>query len=327
MAQSLKIPLAHDETGSLVSVEHAISGGQYYCPSCGAGLILRRGTVKVAHFAHKPSDICNQETIIHKTAKLVVQQAVTDWKAGKRAAPVIQRACQVCHSLIAQPLPEKVETAQLEYRLSDGFIADVALLAGNTPVAAIEIFVTHAVDDTKATNISVPYIELDGYEVLASTTTWLPLNDNLEPVTCPECVKKGIEQEQKFAKYLDKTAQIAEKTGIELPSDYYRYAPHSCWRCKKDILVFTWPERLPYEPRQPSKQPIPMSIRSVFSGMADRQYWANLCPYCHATQGDWFLFEEPDGPFFGLDCGEDTDEAFNRDLVRLAQLADYNGNL
>lgn len=320
MAQSLKIPLAHDETGSLVSVEHAISGGQYYCPSCGAGLILRRGTVKVAHFAHKPSDICNQETIIHKTAKLVVQQAVTDWKAGKRAAPVIQRACQVCHSLIAQPLPEKVETAQLEYRLSDGFIADVALLVQDKPQAAIEILVTHAVDEVKTANISVPFIELDGYAILESPTIWNPITDRFRPLTCPQC-------SQNFKKFQAKTSQVAKKTGIDLPTDYYRYAPCSCWRCKKEILVFTWPGRELHEKQPPSRQPTPNTIRFEYSKTVKGKYWANICPHCKAIQGDWFLFAEPEGPFFGLDCGEDTVEAFNRDLMTLAYWAAYNGNL
>jgi hypothetical protein len=27
--------------------------------------------------------------------------------------------------------------------------------------------------------------------------------------------------------------------------------------------------------------------------------WANTCPYCGAVQGNWFLYHEPDGAFFG----------------------------
>lgn len=320
LAQSLKIPLAHDETGCLVSVEFAIPGRQYFCPACGTLLILRRGTIKVPHFAHKPSDVCNQETIVHKTAKLIVQQAIADWKAEKTPAPVIQRACQVCHSLVAQPLPDKVETAVLEYHLSDGFIADVALLVQDKPEAVIEILVTHAVDEIKATNISVPFIELDGYAVLDSPTTWTPITDHFRSLTCPKCV-------QNFKRFQTKTSQIAKRMNLELPTDYYRYAPCSCWRCKKDILVFTWPGRQLHEMTPPRYQPVPKTIRFEYSKTVRGKYWANVCPHCQAIQGDWFLFAEPEGPFFGLDCEENTVDAFNRDLMTLAYLADYNGYL
>jgi hypothetical protein len=283
-------------------------------------LILKRGAVKVPHFAHKPSDTCNQETIIHKTAKLLVQQAIADWKAGRTQAPVVQRTCQICHSLVAQPLPDKVETAALEYQLTDGFIADVALLVGDKPEAAIEIKVTHAVGEEKAASLSAPFIEVDGYAVLDSPTNWMPITDQFKPLTCRACL-------QAFQRFQTKAAQVAKRANIELPTEYYRYALSPCWRCKKDILVFTWPGQRLHEKRQPSKQPLPKTVRYEFSKTVNGKYWANCCSHCRAIQGDWFLFAEPGGPFFGFNCYEDSAEAFHQDLMILAHLADYNGYL
>lgn len=318
MTQTLKIPLAYDMTHTLVRVEDAAPSTQYFCPACGTRLILKRGAVKVPHFAHKPSDTCNQETIIHKAAKLLVQQAIADWKAGRTAAPVVQRACQICGSLVPRPLPEKVETAALEYQLTDGFIADVALLVGDKPEAAIEIKVTHAVGEEKAANLSVPFIEVDGYAVLDSPTNWKPIVDQFRPLTCPAC-------SQAFQRFQAKAAQIAVREKIELPTEYYRYALSRCWRCEKEILVFTWPGQELHEKRQPNKQPLPKTVRYEVSQTVNSEYWANYCPYCQALQGDWFLFAEPDGPFFGFNCYEDSAEAFRQDLMILAHLANDNG--
>jgi len=314
------VPFAHDDAGCLVSVEHAIPGQQYFCPACKTPLILRRGAIKKPHFAHKPNDICSQETIVHKTAKHLVQQAIIEWKAGEAASPIIQRECQICHRLATQALPDKVETAVLEMHLSDGFIADVALMVGDQPAAAVEILVTHAVDQEKATRISVPFIEIDGYEVLKSPAAWTPITDYFKPLTCPTCVRN-------FKRFQAKAARLAQTTNIDLPREYYRYGFCSCWRCRKEILVFTWPGRQLHEVQQPNKQPIPKTIHHKYSKTVRDKYWANVCPYCRAIQGDWFLYVEPEGPFFSLHCEEESPEAFQRDLMRLAERAYYNGYL
>lgn len=37
------------------------------------------------------------------------------------------------------------------------------------------------------------------------------------------------------------------------------------------------------------------------SRMADADYFMNICPYCKAHFGDFFLFSEPEGAFFPMD--------------------------
>lgn len=44
-------------------------------------------------------------------------------------------------------------------------------------------------------------------------------------------------------------------------------------------------------------------------------------------QGDFFLYSEPDGPFFGFRSGPDTPEAFQKDLAQLDHLARYFGQV
>lgn len=170
----LRVPFAIDSELKLYSPATAEKSKNYFCPSCGESVILKQGEIRTTHFAHKISDTCNQETITHKTAKLLIQKVIQDWKSGKSNPPTLARACQICHSTINQPLPEKVDKAILEYKLSDGFIIDVALMVGDIAQAAVEIKVTHAVDDIKAGRLSIPFIELDGYEVVTNPTIWKP---------------------------------------------------------------------------------------------------------------------------------------------------------
>jgi hypothetical protein len=44
---------------------------------------------------HK-TNTCNQETIIHKTAKRLICIVVEGWKNGKNPAPVVERTCPKC---------------------------------------------------------------------------------------------------------------------------------------------------------------------------------------------------------------------------------------
>jgi hypothetical protein len=42
-------------------------------------------------------------------------------------------------------------------------------------------------------------------------------------------------------------------------------------------------------------------FRLSYSRTAEEEYWANHCGHCDALKGDFFLHNEPDGPFFRID--------------------------
>ena len=53
-----------------VHVDEANKGDLYYCVSCGEAIILRKGKIRRAHFAHKVNtENCSYETYLHKLAK------------------------------------------------------------------------------------------------------------------------------------------------------------------------------------------------------------------------------------------------------------------
>lgn len=308
---NIKIPYAFDESHQLVKIDDADKSKKYFCPACCAPVIVRKGEIKVHHYSHKANQVCNQETATHKLAKLLLQQHITDWKEGRRSAPSIRRSCHVCRTEMIRPLPDKVERAELEVRLSDGSIVDVALIALGIPVAAIEVRVTHAVDEEKEASLPVPFIEVDGDEIIAGETPINLLVDKFKPLICSTC-------KARYPMYVERAKVIAHETGQPLPGSYYRYGIHTCWKCNKKMLVYAWPNSSELENNEPGGQPRPSTVKYRYSNTQGESYWANCCPYCDAIQGDFYLYSKPDGPFFSLEPKTDTAEAFNLDMIKIA---------
>lgn len=286
----LKVPVAYDEGRNIIGPDIAEKGKRYFCPACGDSLIFKHGQIMTAHFAHRPSTICSQETITHKAAKLLIQKSIMDWKAGLSSAPQIQRQCHLCRKFFWQCVPDKVTGAELEVRLPDNHVVDIALLSNNAPIAAIEIFVTHLVDRDKATKLSIPYIELAGKDVLDNPLEWNPMSDKLNEFTCKEC-KNAI------TRFNATVRKISNDTHIGIPKSYYRYAPYKCWKCKKDIIVFWWPveyrDDVPIEELcRPKETPIPKTIQYRFTKSSKIKKWCNVCPYCGQVQGNSFVYDD-----------------------------------
>jgi hypothetical protein len=284
----LSVPFGLNDKKILVSAQNSVRNECYFCPSCGDKVILKKGEIKTAHFSHKVGNICNQETIIHKTAKFLIHTTVSDWILNKKSSPIMKRKCACCGFARKQLLPNFIDDVRLEYRLLDGSIADVILISEGNPRAVIEIKVTHAVDDIKANRISLPFIELDGNQIIQNPTVWIPLQDKFKPLICSKCKKA-------YSWFQQKISDISKVTKISLPTSYYRYAFQSCWKCNKEIIVFSWNDEIP------ALKPIPKTIQLRYSRTAGHKYWANTCPYCDSIQGDFFLHSEPDSPFFGVD--------------------------
>lgn len=52
--------VVHNKDGNRIYIDEVIGNNeQYYCPACGAELILKRGNIKTHHFAHKSLIDCD----------------------------------------------------------------------------------------------------------------------------------------------------------------------------------------------------------------------------------------------------------------------------
>ena len=200
METKLKVPFALDSAKKLNSPDNSQKSEVYFCPGCHDKVTFRKGDINIAHFSHKNSLTCTNESITHKAAKGIIQQSIRDWKAGHKPKPKCQRVCKGCHKKFNQLIPDRVDDALLEYRLPEGFIVDVALMSMGHPIGAIEVKVTHAVDEYKHENISVHYLEVDGYQVVESPLLWVVLSDKLASdfcnTRCEQAYKKRLERER-----------------------------------------------------------------------------------------------------------------------------------
>lgn len=284
------VPVASAPDGSLVRPVDADPDASYRCPGCGSRLILRRGELRRAHFAHRRGDGCSAESALHRAAKRRIKQVVEQWLDGTGPRPCISRPCPTftCDGGVVQDVPDDVTGVAEEVRLADGTIADVVLYRDEEPCAVIEVAVTHRVDRAKASRLDLPWFEVDATEVLDRPYWWVAAQDGLEPFTCPACSRRAEATHADVRNAEARARRVAEDLDLGLPpSPPYRFAAHECWRCGSEMVVFSWPGGGSHSARRPP-EPIPSTVRHrVTDGGGN--YWANCCPRCAAVQGDYYL--------------------------------------
>lgn len=283
------VPVAFSGDGSLVRPSEAQDGQRYRCPGCGAEVVLRRGELRRAHFAHRGGAGCSSESTLHRAAKHQVLRVIEEWKDGVGPRPCVSRPCPryTCEGGIVQDVPDDVTHAAAEVRLDDGSIADIVLFRGRTPAVAIEILATHRVGHEKASRMTVPWMELLAEEVLDRPYWWVAVQDGLQPFACPTCTRRDETDARALREIQDRSLPIAERLGLSLPpSPPYNYVGHCCWRCRSEMVAFQWPGGGAHGARRPPA-PIPSSVQLRATDGGD--YWANCCPSCSAVQGDYYL--------------------------------------
>jgi hypothetical protein len=223
MAAPFVIPVARNPHGRLVLPDEARRGAAYVCPQCAGPVDLHAGERKRRHFHHRAgASSCSTESIAHLSAKRLVVQAVEAWLAGERDAPTVVRRCAhaECAASAEQRLPKKVE----EHRLPTGHVADVALLAraGEIAVAAIEILHSHAVDERKAFELGIPWIEVDAAQVCADAGRVLvPVRDRFIPWLCPAHASTRGDAHARQREDRARIAAVLRTAGYKL-ADYRR---------------------------------------------------------------------------------------------------------
>jgi predicted RNA-binding Zn-ribbon protein involved in translation (DUF1610 family) len=286
----LAVPIAYAEDGTIVRPSAADPAGRYRCPGCGEPVVLRSGTARRAHFAHRSGEGCASESTLHRAAKRRIVSVVNSWVEDQGPAPCVARPCPVygCNGGIVQDLPVDVTHAAEEVRLEDGSVADVVLFRGGSPAAVVEVRATHAVSDEKGRRLGIPWIELSAVEVLERPYWWVAVQDGFRPFACPKCTERARSEGEEVARIRTRALRVAERLDISLPScPPYGCAPHTCWRCSGDIVVYAWPGGGMYSV-EPPPEPRPGSVQHRTTDGAGN-YWANTCTRCGATQGDHHL--------------------------------------
>ncbi|HEY1692208.1 MAG TPA: competence protein CoiA family protein [Polyangiaceae bacterium] len=289
-ASSFAVPWALTALGTLVDPEAARPRARYRCPQCQGPVDLHAGEQKRRHFHHRGTTGCTSESVLHTTAKQLLVEAVTAWKTGGEP-PRLERRCAVegCESTTRQALPAKVMEAACE-RAVGGYVVDVVLLGrGGVPVAAIEVFHTHAVGAEKARALLLPWVELDASQVCATGGRLLvPVRDKLLPWLCEEHAPERRERAKQGREAPLRRNALVRRLALRM-EDYPGFRIEKVVACPRghDALVFAWDGGDPPWPRPPLvvargkdadwKYGSDGKVRKV---LAYKRSYASVCPDC-----------------------------------------------
>lgn len=146
----MKFPLGALLNGKYILPKNAEKNIKYTCPQCNKIAILKKGNIRIPHFAHKvdTNSGCNYynhpgESDIHKLAKHTLADALE-----KRIVKEIVWECGKCKTVSDGPgFSVDIEykdgdVVKVEYR-GDGYIADVAVLNNGKVRYIFEVLNTH----------------------------------------------------------------------------------------------------------------------------------------------------------------------------------------
>ena len=164
---------------------NAIKENEYICFSCNDRVILKKGSIRIPHFAHVFTN-CRvydypTETAIHKHSKLFLH----NWLINRKPIKIVSNNIIYTSEMIYH---DEI-TVETEYRSKDGlYIADVAILMNNIPIFIFEIKNTHQTE----THRPEPWFEFTVDQIIdKDDKKCLELNCiRNEPCTCYECFTK-----------------------------------------------------------------------------------------------------------------------------------------
>lgn len=296
---NFKVPYGLDDSGELVSASNASKGNIYACPCCKDSLVFRDGATRSRHFAHPSSSNCSFESILHITAKRLINDVITKNALGFTEIE-LTNCCKNCGVKFNSKLPINTFTSAGEEIIVGEYICDVVGYRENTIALGVEIFNTHKVGVVKGDNLSIYWIELKAEDVLLEPTKWAPTQGKLKQSFCGDCKhhmqhilytadRWGVNRSlYSLVKNPDVSAFIADT--------------EKCFKCKEEIPVFWW-KGVPFCEETPP-EPRPHTIKYKYSKKFGGSYWVNTCANCSMLQGDNFIFLFDSAPFKGLPLSE-----------------------
>jgi ssDNA-binding Zn-finger/Zn-ribbon topoisomerase 1 len=287
MKRKILLPFAvRGET--LVHVSEVTSGRQFdcLCPACHKSLIARKGAKVTHHFAHDAGSTCSVETALHSLAKRLIHDGIQRaLSAGESVR--LRWKCNECQDEHEGNLLKQAKGVRLEHDLGEAR-PDVLLFgAGNQPIVAVEIVVTHPPeaevrDFYERKGITLVQVRIPDASFLESLRDLkeLPAYEVTLCLRkkCPDCKKP-----------------LANRSLVIVVSDCYR-----CGRPMKIAFLDCEGVALGPEAFTPSDITAAKShgciLEQRFSKTVERSYLANVCPNCSAFVGEHFMHDHWHAP-------------------------------
>jgi hypothetical protein len=208
-----------------------------FCPECQSVVILKLGQQKAHHAAHKPDSLClltKSETVLHLNTKaylqsqllnarqLYINQYCTGWTAPDIGP--YEGGHKACRGERARMFLWLADWDGVEVeRFVESRKPDIVCYRGGRPIAAIEVLVTHAVDEQKRLDLEragLHWLEVAADEDLyAGARKWtpdrpLPYVRCVPPLpawTCNRCQQEPAEYTARVYEAIDKDREERRK--------------------------------------------------------------------------------------------------------------------
>ena len=213
------------ETNKYVTPFTAEKGRSYKCIDCQQKVILRKGTIRVAHFAHySQTNTCTyyehpNESQLHKDAKF----KMAEWLKSKQKIEIGWSCpqCKTCYGDEENILYQDGDEVVIEYRDPLGkYIADIALLNSEKVRYIFEVKHTH----TTITNVRPePWFETTTEEILSPESYF----NNRVLLTCVRQSKN---------RYCNNCRGATEDWALNLPRLIKRVGQEGMWKQEKPCI-------------------------------------------------------------------------------------------
>lgn len=160
------------DTNKYESPRDASKANKYICPDCKKDVIVKKGDIRVHHFAHyKDDNPCTyythpSESQIHKDAKLIFKALFDNNHHINILCKCIQCKINKIKTYKKESSESRSQDIKIEYRFDHNNspkIADIAYLENNNLHSIFEIYHTHR---TKSENRPEPWFEIDATDIL-----------------------------------------------------------------------------------------------------------------------------------------------------------------
>lgn len=263
--KSLQIPYAFTNDQLPVSPQVAEKGQDFSCPICDSEVILKRGDIRVPHFAHKSDTGCYGEGVRHKVAKQMIYLMYRRSIDTPMISVGIFRKCPNCsqYAIYIQGRTGYDDDVKCEVDV-DAYRVDIALFRNGKPTYGIEVRDTHPVDDAKwdaFKELEFPCIEVEAKDVIRmweyDINAWKPsipgllwpmrldlkaikhnlhnFNDQLHRIHCNEC-DKNVDHQEIDESMQEEDESIQEEVRTEILNEMDRQVPRLLARELSSIL-------------------------------------------------------------------------------------------
>lgn len=240
MSVNSTYPTARTTEGEIVLANEADRSKDFYCLSCGGQMLLKRGQIRIPHFAHKfiPEN-CSSETVLHSSFKHLLFRKIDE--SLKNKEPLLMSwKCKKCYEKHEGNLIKRADSAKLEFSFSK-CQPDIALFNNEKPIVFIEVVVTHqpeinVLEFCEENQVILVKFELRNFDDLDRLKT-----ANLDPnhVDCclkPPPKKKNTEVYQGgYQRSQGKECPNCLDTTLYPKS--VRVVVVSCWKCGRDVSL------------------------------------------------------------------------------------------